>query len=193
MKMKPVLTGVFAGLVLAAGSVHAQQAPEAAPGRPETKTIGDWMVRCFPVANSNPCDLFQELDEQRTRQRILAMSLAYVPVADRTLMQITVPLDVSLQKGVTIQAEGYTSPVLKYRMCSREGCVVQTAADNAMIDALAKSGSDAKVNIVADNGKAYGIKLSLKGFSAARDEMVSQARAKAKPAPKTGDAAAPKP
>src|SRR5882757_546722 len=111
--MKLVLTGVFACLVLAAGTVHAQQAPE--PGRPETKTIGDWMVRCFPVANSNPCDLFQELDEQRTRQRILALSLAYVPVADRTLMQITVPLDVALQKGVTIQAEGYTSPVLKYR------------------------------------------------------------------------------
>ncbi len=191
MKMKPVLAGVFAGLVLAAGNVNAQPAPNAAPGRPETKTVGDWMVRCFPVNNPNPCDVFQELDDQRTRQRVLSMSLAYVPSMDRHLLQITVPLDIAIQKGVTIQTDSYTSPVLKYRMCSRDGCFVQTAPDNAMIGALAKSGPDAKVNIVADNGKVYGIKISLKGFSAAHDEMVSQARVKAKPVAKTGDAAAP--
>ena len=191
MKMKPVLAGVFAGLVLAAGSVNAQPAANAAPGRPETKTVGDWMVRCFPVNNPNPCDVFQELDDQRTRQRVLSVSLAYVPSMDRHLLQITVPLDIAIQKGVTIQTDSYTSPVLKYRMCSRDGCFVQTAPDNAMIGALAKSGPDAKVNIVAENGKVYGIKISLKGFSAAHDEMVSQARVKAKPAAKTGDAAAP--
>ena len=191
MKMKPVLAGVFAGLVLAAGSVSAQPAPDAAPGRPETKTVGDWMVRCFPVNNPNPCDVFQELDDQRSHQRVLSVSLAYVPSMDRHLLQITVPLDVAIPKGVTIQTDNYTSPVLKYRMCSREGCFVQTAPDNAMIQGLTRSGPDAKVNIVADNGKAYGIKISLKGFSAAHDEMVSQARVKAKPAAKTGDAAAP--
>jgi invasion protein IalB len=189
--MKPVLAGVFMGLVMAAGSVSAQPAPEAAPGRPETKTVGDWMVRCFPVNNPNPCDVFQELDDQRSRQRVLSVSLAYVPSMDRHLLQITVPLDVAIQKGVTIQTDNYTSPVLKYRMCSREGCFVQTAPDKAMIQGLTGSGPDAKVNIVADNGKPYGIKISLKGFSAAHDEMVSQARLKAKPAAKTGDAAAP--
>jgi invasion protein IalB len=190
VKMKPVLAGIFAGLVLAAGSVSAQPAPDAAPGRPETKTVGDWMVRCFPVNNPNPCDVFQELDDQRTRQRVLSVSLAYVPSMDRHLLQITVPLDIAIQKGVTIQTDSYTSPVLKYRMCSRDGCFVQTAPDNAMIQGLTRSGPDAKVNIVADSGKAYGIKISLKGFSAAHDEMVSQARAKAKPA-KTGDTAPP--
>jgi len=44
---------------------------------------------------------------------------------------------------------------------------------------------------VADNGKAYGLQFSLKGFAAAHDDMVAQARAKAKPAAKTGDAAKP--
>ena len=191
--IKPVLAGIFAGLVLAAGSASAQPAPDAAPGRPETKTVGDWMVRCFPVNNPNPCDVFQELADQRTRQRVLSVSLAYAPSMDRHLLQITVPLDVAIQKGVTIQTDSYTSPVLKYRMCSREGCFVQTAPDNAMIQGLTRSGPDAKVNIVADGGKRYGIKISLKGFSAAHDEMVSQARVKAKPAAKTGDTAAPAP
>src|SRR5260221_683778 len=136
------------------------------------------MLRCFPENSPNPGYVFQELDDQRTRQRVLSMSLAYVPSMDRHLLQITVPLDIAIQKGVTIQTDSYTSPVLKYRMCSRDGCFVQTAPDNAMIGALAKSGPDAKVNIVADNGKVYGIKISLKGFSAAHDEMVSQARVK---------------
>jgi invasion protein IalB len=185
--VKSVLTGVFAGLVLASGSAHAQGAP-AAPGRPDTKMIGDWMVRCFPVNNANPCDLFQELDDQRTRQRVLSLSMAYMPSQDRHMLQITAPLEVSIQKGLTIQTDSYTSPVMKYRMCTREGCVVLVAPDNAMIESLAKSGPDAKVNIVGDNGKTYSLKFSLKGFSAAHDDMVSQAKAKAKPA---GDAAKP--
>ena len=37
---------------------------------------------------------------------------------------------------------------------------------------LAKSGPDAKVNIVADNGKTYALNFSLKGFAAAHDDMV---------------------
>jgi invasion protein IalB len=189
--VKPVLTGALAGLVLGCGGAFAQQpAPPAAPGRPETKVVGDWMVRCFPVNNPNPCDVYQELDNETTHQRVLSLSMAYMPSADRHLLQITAPLEVAIQKGLTIQTDSFTSPVLKYRMCSREGCFVQLAPDNAMIEALAKSGPDAKVNIVGDNGKSYSIKFSLKGFSAAHDDMVSQARVKAKPA-KAGDAPAP--
>jgi invasion protein IalB len=185
--MKAVLT--FAGLVLGCAAAYAQEAP-AAPGRPDVKTVGDWMVRCFPVSNPNPCDVFQERVDNRTQQRVLSFSLAFVPSMDRHIMQITVPLDIAIQKGVTIQADAYTSPVLKYRMCNREGCFVQLAPDNALVEALAKAGADAKINIVADTGKSFALPLSLKGFSAAHDDMVAQARVKAKPVAKTGDAAA---
>jgi len=129
---------------------------------------------------------------KETRQRILSFSLAYDPNLDRHLMQITVPLDVALQKGLTVQTDNYTSPAIKYRMCTREGCFVQTVADNAMVDALTKASSaNAKVNIVGDNGKSYGLQFSLKGFSAAHDDMVSQARAKAVPAAKGANSAKP--
>ena len=192
MKMKPVLT--LAGLVLSCAAAYAQEAQApAAPGRPDVKTVGDWMVRCFPVSNPNPCDVFQERVDNRTQQRVLSFSLAFVPSMDRHIMQITVPLDIAIQKGVTIQADAYTSPILKYRMCNREGCFVQLAPDNALVEALAKAGgADAKINIVADSGKSFALPLSLKGFSAAHDDMVAQARVKAKPVAKTGgDAAKP--
>lgn len=199
MILKPVSAAVLAvalaSLALAGGAARAQQAadaPQAAPpSPPQTKTVGDWEIRCFAVKNGHPCDMFQQMANKETQQRILSVSLAYDPSVDRHLMQITVPLDVALQKGVTIQAGNYTSPVLKYRMCTREGCFVQMLAENAMIEALAKSGSEAKLNIWGDNGKPYGLQFSLKGFSAAHDDMVSQARAKALPAAKSANAAKP--
>ena len=186
MTLKPAAIGAV--VLLACGSAYAQQAPVA---RPDIKTVGDWQVRCFPVNNPNPCDVYQELDNQNTHQRVLSLSLAYTPSINRHLLQVSIPLEVSIQKGLTIQTDSFTSPVLKYRMCTREGCFVQIAPDNAMIEALAKSGPDAKINITGDNGKTYSIRFSLKGFSAAHDDMVSEARVKAKTAANTGDAAAP--
>ena len=117
--------------------------------------------------------------------------MAYIPSLDRHALQISVPLDISIPKGVTIQTDSYTSPVLKYRRCDRNGCYVELAVDSALVAGLAKSGPAGKVNIVADNGKAYGLNFSLKGFSEAHDDMVSKARAKAKPVEKPADQAAP--
>jgi len=151
------------------------------------------MVRCFPVANTNPCDMFQEQvrGEEQSRQRVLTFSLAFVPSMNRHILQITVPLDIAIQKGVTLQAGDYKSPLMKYRMCNREGCFVQLAPDNAVIEALARATvPSAAVNIAAVSGKAFALPVSLKGFAAAHDDMVAQNRAKAKSAP-AGDAAKP--
>lgn len=191
MTVKPVsaaLLTILAGLALACGPVRAQEAPQAPAAPPEIKSVGDWEVRCFAVKNGHPCDLFQQMANKDTKQLILSFSLAYDPSLDRHLMQITVPLDVALQKGLTVQTDSYTSPAIKYRMCTREGCFVQTVPDNAMIEAMTKSGDTGKVNIVGDNGKSYALQFSLKGFSAAHDDMVSQARAKAVTAPKGANA-----
>jgi invasion protein IalB len=194
MKMKHILIGGFTGFLLASGAALAQQAPDAGaapagPGRPDVKTVGDWFVRCFPVQSPSPCDIFQELDDQRSRQRVLALSIAYVPSLDRHAVQITVPLEISIPRGVIIQTDSYTSPVMRYRRCDRNGCYVEMAVDNALIESLSKSGPAGKVNIVADSGKSYALNFSLKGFAAAHDEMVSQTRAKAKPVAKPGDTA----
>lgn len=176
-----LLAGAF-GLALSSalsGAAMAQQAPET--GRPEAKNIGDWTVRCFPIQSPSPCDMFQEQDYQKTGQRVLSISIAYVPSLDKHAIQISVPLDISIPKGIVLQTDTYTSPVLKYRRCDRSGCYVEMAVDNALVESLAKSGTEGKVNIAADNGKTYSLKFSLKGFAQAHDDMASQAKAKAKP------------
>jgi invasion protein IalB len=167
--MKTVLAGAFLGLMTGAALA---QAPDAAPPpKPEVKTVQD----------ISPCDMFQQLDDQRTRQRVVSLSIAYYTSLNRHALVVSVPLEVSLAKGLTLQTDTYTSPVLKYRRCDRNGCYIEQAVDNGLIESLARSsGEGGKVNIFADNGKKYTLNFSLKGFSAAHDDMVSQSRAKAK-------------
>ena len=176
--MKPALTGIAAGMLLAARAALAQ-APSDQPDL--AKTVGDWQVRCFNVQNQNPCDQYWQQIDQRTGQREVTVSIAYSPSADRNLVVISVPLGVSIIKGLTVQTDSYTSPVMHYRTCTRDGCFVQLL-DNSLVEAMAKSGPDAKLNIAGDDGKTYGVPLSLKGFAAAHDEMMSDAKARAKPA-----------
>ena len=168
------------GLFLS-GAALAQQAPSETQARPEVKQVGDWAVRCFPIQSPSPCDIFQEQDYQKTGQRVLSISIAYVPSLDKHALQVSVPLDIAIQKGLVIQTDGYTSPVLKYRRCDRGGCYVEMPVDNALVAALARAGTEGKINIVADGGKAYTLKFSLKGFAQAHDDMAAQARVKAKP------------
>jgi len=191
---KSILVGAALGVLFLSGAAGAQQAaPSAAPVKPDVKTVEDWIVRCFPIESPSPCDMFQEQDARDTRQRVLSISIAYVPSLDRHALQVSVPLDISIPKGLTLKSDSYTSPVLKYRRCDRNGCYVEQAVDNAVVEGLAKSQTGGKINIVADNGKAFALDFSLKGFAAAHDDMVSQARAKAKAVEKQPDAAAQKP
>ncbi len=184
-KWASALAGAVLSIALAAGPALAQGSAPAAqpPARPDQKQFDDWAVRCFPVQSPSPCDMFQEVANQQRNQRILAISIAYVPSMDRYALQVTVPLGVSLPKGLSLQTDSYTSPVLRYRRCDRDGCYVETGVDKGLIEGIARSSPDgkAKVNITGDStGKGVGITFFLKGFAAAHDDMVSQAKAKAK-------------
>jgi invasion protein IalB len=174
------LMGSVLSVLLASGPALAQDT--AAPaGRPDVKAIGDWVVRCFPVKGPSPCDIYQELNDQRSQQRVLSFSISYVPSLDRHVIQITVPLEVSIPRGLILETSAFKSGTMKYRMCDRNGCFVQMPIENSAINSISRSGPDAKVRIFADSGKAYELKFSLKGFAAAHDSMVEQVRAKATP------------
>src|SRR6185503_9147576 len=116
--MKSALMGATISALFVSGAALAQQATDAA-ARPEVKKVEDWIVRCFPIQSPSPCDMFQEQDAQQTRQRVLSISIAFVPSLDRHALQVSVPLDISIPKGLTLKSDSYTSPVLKYRRCDR--------------------------------------------------------------------------
>jgi len=193
-KSAVAMAGVLLGAVLACGSAQAQapaQAPQA-PGKLDMTQVEDWQVRCSPVASPSPCDMFQEMANKDRNQRILAISVAYVPSVDRYALTLAVPLGIAIAKGITLQTDSYTTPTFHYRRCDRDGCYVEAPVDKSVIEGLAKSSPDgkARANIVVDNGKSYGLTFSLKGFASAHDDMVSKARAKAKSVSQAGAAPA---
>lgn len=189
MNLSRTLIGGLALCVAGTCAALAQDAPAAPPPKPDVKTVEDWQVRCYPVQAVAPCDMFQEQGDAQSGRKILSLSISYVPSMDRHAVVLVVPLDVSLAKGAVIQTDSYTSPPMKYRMCTRDGCFVQMPVDNDLVASVAKSAGDGKVNVVGDDGKTYAIKFSLKGFAQAHDDMVAQAKAKATKTP----AAAPAP
>jgi invasion protein IalB len=182
MRILSLLSGAFFGaLVSSAALAQAPAAAPAAPPPPEVKSVGDWLVRCYPTQTQSPCDMYQQQNDAKSNQRVLAVSIAYIPHLDKHAVQISVPLGVSITRGVAILAGSYTSPAMPYRRCDRAGCYVEMLIDNSVVDQLSHGGDTALIKVTADDGKNYELKLSLNGFTAAHDSMSEQAKAKAKP------------
>ena len=105
MKISPFLGGLIVA-ACAAGWRIAQSAappPTPQPGAPpaptDVKPIGDWTVRCSPVTSTSPCDMYEELDDKNSRQRVLGVSIAFVPGDSRHVAQIAVPLGVACPRA----------------------------------------------------------------------------------------------
>ena len=158
----------------------------------DSKQVGDWSVRCFAIQNESPCDMYQELQDQTSHQRVLSVSVAYVPSRDQHVIQIAVPLGVALAKGAVIKTDAYGSPPLPFRRCDQLGCYVEMLLNNAQVSDLAKSGPQASVNIIADDAKPYALRFSLNGFAGAHDAMAALARQKATTTPDAAPGAPPK-
>jgi invasion protein IalB len=173
-----MLTVAGTGSVLAQDEASAP-AQQAAMQPSVSKQFDDWQVRCFPRNSPSPCDMYELLADKNTNQRVLGISIAYVPSANVYALQLGVPLGVDLQKGVVISTDGYKSPVLKYRRCDSTSCYVEMVIDTAAITALRNAKDSGKVAIVFDGGKAMEWAFSLKGFSAAHNSMVDLAKEKA--------------
>src|SRR6185295_4311289 len=144
-------------------AVSAAPAPGAPLAPSETKTFGDWTVRCYPISSPSPCDMYELLANKQTNQRVMSLSIAYMPAGDKHVIQIAVPLGIFIPRGLVIESDAYTSPPLPYRRCDRAGCYVERLFDNSSVSALATATGVVKVKIVADGGKVFEIPFSLKG------------------------------
>ena len=186
----PIIPAALLAALFGANALAQDAAGPA--GVTDVKQFGSFVVRCFPVKSLSPCDMYQERSAKDTGQKVMSVSVAYVPSLSEYGIQIAVPLGISIQKGLVIQASGVTTGALPYHRCDRAGCYVEMRMEKEMVDKLLHSDPDAKVKIVADNGKSYDLDFSLNGFGAAHDAMVTLAKAKATSAPPAApDAAAP--
>jgi invasion protein IalB len=148
------------------------------------KPFINWIVRCYPVASPVPCEMFQISTVRQTKQRIVAISIVYVPFANRYLIQVALPAGVDLLKGAIVRSNTFTSKALPYRRCDKTGCFVETIIANDAIAALARATPSAKIQIAGFRGRAILLPLSLNGFKDANEALVELAKQKAaKPPP----------
>ena len=124
MKISQLLSGLaLAALVSGAALAQTPPAAPAPLGQPEIKTVGDWMVRCYPAQSASPCDMFQQQNDAQSQQRILALSIAYIPHLDRHAIQISVPLGVAIAPGAIIHAGSFSAPTSSHESsCSTPFC-----------------------------------------------------------------------
>ncbi len=47
----------------------------AQTGQTEARKMDDFVVRCLPVQNPSPCDMYQEVGNQQTGQRLVTLSI----------------------------------------------------------------------------------------------------------------------
>jgi Invasion protein B, involved in pathogenesis len=174
----------FAAALIAAPAVAQDQgaAPAQAqkPVQPDVvKEIKDWTVRCYPVASPSPCEMLELRIAKKSGQRVLGVLIAYMPARDAHIMQISVPLGVSIANGLVINADTYKSGVLKFRRCDQLGCYVETAVGPDIMDLIGKA-KKAQMEIVSVDGRKFNLVFSLDGFAEAHQALVELTKAKAK-------------
>jgi len=175
----------FAAALLAAPAFAQDAAPQAQkPLQPtDVKEFKDWTVRCYPVASPSPCEMIELRVAKKTGQRVLGVLLAYMPSRDAHILQISVPLGVSLANGLVINAAPYKSPVLKFRRCDQLGCYVESAVGSDVIGLISKA-PKGQIEIVTVDGRHFNLAFSLDGFNEAHAALVELSKARAKsPAP----------
>ncbi|GAA0554898.1 invasion protein IalB [Rhizomicrobium palustre] len=169
----------FAAALLAAPAIAQDAGPQKPMQPSEEKLFKDWTVRCFPVPSPSPCEMIEVRVAKKTGQRILGVLLAYVPARNAHILQISVPLGISIQNGLVINADTYKSPVLKYRRCDQMGCYVEAAVGDDVIGQLSKA-TKAETQIVTVDGRKFNLVFSLDGFNEAHNTLVELTKAKAK-------------
>ena len=172
--MTPRAILLSAGLCVTAIAANAASAPPPAairgPDPTEMLNFGAWTVRCFPVQSGAPCDMAQESSNQQTKQRLVLVSLAYVPAQNRYAATIVTPLGVQLPAGLIIASGDYKSPALTFRRCEDDGCYVEAAIDNAIMEKLSQGGKSV-LNVTMFGGGGIALPLSLDGFVPALNTM----------------------
>jgi invasion protein IalB len=167
-------------VIVAACGFASAQAPLAA--KPER--FDDWRVSCPPTeAQDAACEITTDLIGESQRDGTVTAHAIITSGKDgKEVMNFTLPYGVALVAGMGLHIGQDPVRVFPFRTCNAAGCIAATTLGEDLFNAL-KNGDDAAIVFARLDGRAVSLPLSLKGLSAAHDEMVK--RAKARPAPES--------
>jgi len=168
---------VAAATIVAGSAVAATTLPGGATTLRET--YDQWVLNCGigpanGAAEATPtvaCSLSQQLIEQSTKRRAVALGLT--PTENGGVKgTLIMPFGLALAKGVTLQIdEGQATQPISFRTCTPQGCLIPIEWPDQTVNGLKTAGA-LKVSATGDNGQPVNFTLSLKGFASGFDRAV---------------------
>lgn len=148
--------------LLALPGSAAAQSPE-----PTSEVIKDWTLRCAHPqgAPAEQCILVQDVINPQTKQPLMQVAAGYWgPERNRGLV-ITLPLGVTLPRGVELKIDNETVSHAPYVTCPPNGCQSHVLLDDAVLSKL-KAGGRGTVIFIDPRGRTEQANFSLSGFTA---------------------------
>lgn len=183
--------GGLAGSALAQGTPPAgqsqppaaQENPPAAgpdiapqPDKPDVTRHGDWFVGCQDVkvdgGTIRACEMQQVLEETKSGQAFIRISLIYPRGRNQPLMRIFTPLGVLLQKGMIMQIDQRDPITMPFTICIAKppACVVEGVLQDNMVEAM-KRGNGGTLKLTFGQNQEVNAPFSLSGFTKSINEI----------------------
>lgn len=146
---------------------HTAVAAYTLPGGASSlnETYQDWRVVCQKGSAGAQCVVVQQVSENKTHQRVLAIEIQ--PRNGKTEGVMTLPFGLLLAKGASLQADGRpVGQALSYTTCFSAGCLVPVSLSKQESDQMQQA-QKIEVKAVAINGQTVEIPFSNKGLEQA--------------------------
>jgi len=166
-----LVTGMLTVPMMGVGQAQTAEAPTSL-----TETYKSWIVRCVTptaiegqAAPARICEMVQELNQQKSGQRLLAMALQPTKAEGVTLTFIA-PFGLLLSAGLKVAVDGTAVAQGGFRTCLPRGCVSVINLENGTLDKFI-AGDTATITMRDTNGREISVTVSLSGFTAAWNRL----------------------
>lgn len=158
--------------------VQVQDTP--APALPNgasslTETYGDWRVACSQQAEGRQCILSQT-QSQQNGQRLLVAEFGGLVDGGGAVGLVVLPFGLAVQSPIALTVDEVAlGEPLAIRTCLPVGCLLDLRLDDAGVAAL-RTGTQLRLDVVADGGGTAALGISLNGFGAGLDRVTELLR-----------------
>ncbi len=168
------ITMLLASPLSAQTTEEKPAAPE--PPKPEITRYKDWIVACTKFEREGEtlerCEMQQSVNDEKSGQVFLRMSIAYRPGQDKPTLRIFAPLGVMLRKGLALQIDGGKKIYLPFSICVAKPptCIVEGVMENDIISAM-KMGRAGTIGLLFPRDQQVDAPVSWSGFTKALNHV----------------------
>ena len=134
-------------------------------------TYKDWQSLCVIKEETTICEISQTLEVEKDGQSSVAMRITLTKRADKTLMEVALPLGLDLPAGIVLQVDESNEISVPFATCVAQGCAALVTAEEEFLTEL-RNGNILKVAFRPfAQTKGVVLNASLRGFTSAMQAL----------------------